>query len=489
MSWSDWQDLRRKEMANTVELFPLETLAFDLQLKFIRDETRLKALFCTRRAAKSYTGGIYLIETALKNPGCNVLYIGLTRQSAHGIIWKDILRELDLKYNLKMRFNETLLTATLPNGSVIWVTGADTDEQEMNKLLGRKYKLCVLDEASMFTVNVHQLVYGILKPATADQRGTICLLGTSSNITRGLFYDITTGQEPGWSLHTWTAYDNPHVKKQWEEEIQDISANRPLFKETTLFRQWYLNEWCVDTDAKVYKYEDSANRANVLPLYQSPYHYVLGVDLGHFPDPSTFVIGAYNDESDLLYMVHAEKHHKMDITDVATKKRELELTYTFDVAVIDGANKQAVEELNNRHKCNFLPADKIGKEHFINLMNAEFIQKKILLLPGAMGLAEEYRTLVWETDGGKVKISATGARREHPGIPNDLCDAALYLWRWAYTYLWSRPKEDVEWNSQERWETDHIKAMQEDVRRKENPNHLDLDFDEGLFNFEADEQL
>lgn len=471
-----------KDLVKKQSLFKLEDIAFKQQLEFINDSARLKALFCTRRAAKSYTGGLYLIREALQAPKCNVLYIGLTRQSAHGIIWKDILRELDTKYKLNIKFNETLLTATLPNGSVIWVTGADTDEQEMNKLLGRKYKLVILDEASMFTVNMSQLVYGILKPATADQRGTICLLGTSSNITRGLFYDITTGREAGWSLHQWTAHDNPHVRIQWAEELSDIATNRPLFKETTLYRQWYLNEWCVDADAKVYKFDDSRNRLQSLPIFDNPFHYVLGIDLGHSPDPSAFVVSAYHDQSNVLYFTHAEKHLRMDVTDVANKIKELDKKYSFDVKVIDGSNKMAVEELNIRHKVNVIPADKLGKEHFINLMNAELIQRRIQCLPGTESLQDEFNSLVWVTDNGKVKEP----RKEHPALPNHLCDAALYNWRWTFTYLHSIPEHKPVWGSQEQWEPEHMGRLSEEIRKAQNPNSLDLDFPDDLFDFSQD---
>lgn len=472
--------------------FKLEDVAFKQQLEFINDPHRLKSLFCTRRAAKSYTGGLYLIKEALENPGANCLFIGLTRQSAHGIIWKDILRELDTRYKLNIKFNETLLTATLPNGSVIWVTGCDTDEQEMNKLLGKKYKLVILDEASMFTVNMHQLVYGVLKPATADQRGTICLLGTSSNITRGLFYDITTGRESGWKLHKWTAHDNPHVATQWAEELADIATNRPLFQDTPLFKQWYLNEWVIDEDALVYKFSEE-NRSLFLPMCDSPYHYVLGIDLGHSPDPSAFVVGAYNDTSPLLFIIHAEKHIKYDVTDVANKIKELERRWKFDVKVVDNANAQAVAELNNRHGTNLIAADKIGKEQFINIMNAEFIQRKIFILPGAKELADEYKALVWETENGIIKKNASGARREHPGLPNHMTDAALYLWRHAYQYLFAKPEltKHIDWNTQEHWEPQHIEKMAEDIQRKQNPSHYDHVFqpDDSLFDFEQDDVI
>lgn len=471
---------------NKREGFDVSKIAFKQQQDFIEDQTRLKALFCTRRAAKSYTGGLYLIQTALQSPGVNCLYIGLTRQSAHGIIWKDILRELDLKYHLNIKFNETLLTATLPNGSVIWVTGADTDESEMNKLLGRKYKLVVLDEASMFTVNMHQLVYGILKPATADQRGTICLLGTSSNITRGLFYDITTGRETGWSLHQWTAYDNPHISVQWAEELDEIRKSRPLFMETALFKQWYLNQWVIDEDAKVYRYEQRKNKAFNLPRDILDWHYVLGIDLGHSPDPSAFVVSCYSNLDPTLYFIHAEKHLSMDVTDVANKIKALDAIYHFDVKVCDNANKQAIAEMNNRHMVQVIPTpDKSHKDEFINLMNADFIQERIKMLPMANTLGEEMDTLVWMTDNGVLKLP----RKEHPSLPNHLCDAALYNWRYCYSYLFEKVKAVTNRSEQSVWETEHLNKLIEQEKRKQDPFSLELDVEDQIFDFSNDAGL
>jgi hypothetical protein len=378
-----------------------------------------------------------------------------------------------------------MLTATLPNGSVIWVTGADTDESEMNKLLGRKYKLVILDEASMFSVNMHQLVYGVLKPATADQRGTICLLGTSSNITRGLFYDITTGKEAGWSLHQWTAHDNPHVATQWQEELEDIAKNRPLFMETALFKQWYLNKWTISEDALVYKYKEGINDAHYLPNLVSPYRYVLGIDLGHSPDPSAFVVGAYNEESPTIYIVHAEQHLKMDITAVSEKIAELDLKYSFDARIIDGSMKMAIEEMNTRHGMRVIPADKGGKEHWINLFNSEFVQGRVKLLPAAKDLRDEYNALVWCTDNGLIKIP----RKEHPNLANHCADAALYMLRYTHSYLYQPKTRDPDPFSQAVWEKAHMERLVAEAKREANPHSLELEYDQDLFSFELDDGI
>src|ERR1017187_5181790 len=91
-----------------IDLLPtIQSDAFPEQRKFIDDPARHKALHCTRRAAKSYTAGLYMVETCLKYPESNCLFVGLTRQSALDIIMKDILKVVDRKHQLQIHFNNT----------------------------------------------------------------------------------------------------------------------------------------------------------------------------------------------------------------------------------------------------------------------------------------------------------------------------------------------------------------------------------------------
>lgn len=432
--------------AKETNFFHLEDIAFKQQLEFINDGSRLKALFCTRRAAKSFTGGLYLIREALNHPGSNCLFIGLTRQSAHGIVWKDILRELDRRYKLNIKFNETLLTATFPNGSVIWVTGADTDEQEMNKLLGKKYKLVILDEASMFTINVHQLVYGVLKPATADQRGTICVLGTASNITRGLFYDITTGREPGWSLHKWTAYDNPHVATQWAEELEEIRKSRPLFEHTTLYRQWYLNEWVVDENALLIKYN---TQADYLDLPQAKYTYIMGIDVG-FNDADAIAVLAWSDRSPTTYLVEEKVVPNQGLTELVRQIQSLQSKYDIAKLVIDegGLGKKLAEEMRRRHHIPVQAAEKQRKFENVAFLNDAMLMGKFKAKRSSRFTQDSYQVLVDQERSKPDKVVVQNT------FHSDIIDAVLYAFKEspAFTYqaTLAKPKyQTPEWYSNE----------------------------------------
>lgn len=455
MELLDLEDLLEvaQELEPESHPFQIRDLAFPKQLEFIENPGKLKALFCTRRAAKSYTAGLYLVHEALKTPGMNCLYVGLTRMSAKGIVWNDILKDINTKHNCGMVFNGSELTATCPNGSIIQVTGADSQEDSAQKLLGKKYRLICIDEAQSFSVDLRTIIYGILGPATVDQGGTICLLGTSGNLTSGLFFDVTNGREQGWKLFSWTAYDNPHIAEKWKAELEDIRVNRPLFQNTPLFKQWYLNKWVIDSEKLVYRFEYTRNEFKDLPpLHKKDWSYVLGVDLGYDPDPSAFVVVAFHPHDPCLYILECFKKTEMDLTDVAEKIRDYQARYDLNVIVIDGSAKQAVMEIQRRHDIPLVTADKTGKEDFINILNAEFIQGRIKIGPQCQSLKDELLNLIW--DDKSIK------KREHPNCENHCADSMLYSWRYCYQYLSRAPEAPSQATPEEKY----IARMHQDLK-------------------------
>jgi hypothetical protein len=419
-------------------LCEVQRAAFKEQRLFIDDPARHKALHCTRRAAKSFTAGLYMVETCLRFLGTNCLFIGLTRQSALDIIMKDILKVIDRKHELEIHFNNTSLDCTFPNGSVIRITGVDVSEDEMNKLLGKKYRLVCIDESSLYTINLRHLVYDILGPAMADEKGTICLFGTSSNFTQGLFFDITTGKEPGWSIHRWSALQNPHI--DWQAQLDEIKKNRPLYMETPQFRQWYLNEWVIETDKLVYKFNPDRNLFRDLPHPHSKgWNYILSCDLG-WEDDTAIVLSAYHENEPTFYVLRtfAQKHMTFDQVEAKLIEFIKDPKYPVNSVIIDGANKQGVETMTMRSNILFEYADKLGKSDHIEIFNGDLIQGRVKIHEREHALMEEMMALVWKTNGDKIVYP----RKEHPSLPNHRCDALLYGWFNGWHFL-STPAKKV----------------------------------------------
>lgn len=412
--------------------------AFAAQTAFLEDPARMRVVLCTRRSGKSYGAGLLLLREAYETPNVSCLYVALTRASAKRIMWKDVLKTIDREQGLGCRFNETELSVTLPNGSMIYLLGMDADEQEKDKALGQKFKAVVIDEAASYGVDLHEMVYGILKPATADYRGTIAMIGTPGNMKRGLFYELTKGQNPGepgrwekmgWSGHRWSAFDNPHMADKWKAEIEDLRLANPLVEQTSIFQQHYLGKWTVDDSKLVYRFDYERNVFDDLPVMKQGgrWHYVLGIDLG-FNDPTAWVVCAYHDFDKTLYVLGSHKKEHCDITEVADQTHRLMGRFEFDSIVIDNANKQAVEEMRRRHDIPLTAASKTGKADFIEIMNGEFVQGRIKLhRKAAAPLMDEYGQLVWDERSPR--------REEHPACPNHLSDAMLYAWRHCYQYI------------------------------------------------------
>ena len=463
---------------------------FPEQLNFILDEAKLKVALCTRRAGKSYAAGCYLFRVAEMNPGCSVLYLALTSTSARNILWKDVLKVIDRKYNLGCEFRENQLTCTLPNGSVIYLLGADASEEQRAKLLGQKYALVVLDEAASYSIDLEDLVYGVLLPAVSDYRGTICMIGTPSNARRGLYYEITQGQNPSdagtwvaaggtrlrmkWKGHRWTWGHNPHVRVQLAEQVAMMKASNPFIEESPLYQQHWLGKWVTEDDARVYKYVAGKNDYERLPKYETgSWHYVLGIDLG-FNDATAFTVLAYHDHDPVMYVVESTKQAKLDITATATRIQALDQRYGFESMVVDGAAKQAVEEMRRRHSLPLHSTAKQGKADFIDLLNAEMVTGRVKLSPACAVLVEEMSSLVWNTRGVK--------REELAGLDNHACDSMLYAWRYCHQYLSEKQRArpvvgSPEWYNEqakdmERKEVERVEAM----LREESESHIWEDY-------------
>lgn len=446
---------RARAAASASARDPMEG-AFAEQLAFIRDPSPFKAARCTRRAAKSYSFGLECFEDSKRYPRANYLFLGLVRDEARRVFWKDVLKDIDERYSQGVRFNESRLEATLPNGATIYIGAADATKEEMRKLLGQKYRKIAIDEAQDWIhTDLNTLVFSILSPTTADLLGSISLLGTPGRVNRGLFFDVTEKNAPGgavgrlkgWSVHKWTTFDNPYMRGQWTARIADLKERFPGIEETPDFRRNYLNEWVLDESNLVYRYRFGRNDFDgALPkvgptgvdLAPERWHYVLGVDLG-YSDDTAFVPEAWHEHlPSRLFILEAYKEKGMDVTMVADKIREYQRARPIETVVIDGSNKQAVAEMTNRHGLSLTPADKTGKSDFIELMNGEWIAGNIALDPNrCLPLTQEYGGLVWrqrrEKANGELP-SNVDKREEHPACPNHGADAALYAWRYCYQF-------------------------------------------------------
>lgn len=405
---------------------------FTKQNEILNDTSRFQGWLCTRRGGKSTTFAKKALTRLLNNPGHKGLYLALTLDSAKSILWDIIESELDSRRISYKPYKQQGIFE-LANKSTLRFFGVDASYKEMRKILGQKLSIVGIDEAGSMTIDLPNLVNQMITPALIDHQGDLVLLGTCENIPGTFHEQVTRGLVPGWSRHIWTTYDNPYQAKQWADEIERLTTLNPKVVEASWFKTHYLNQWCTDDDLRIYSYTQD-NFQEFVPGKDT--FYAIGVDLG-FNDATAFVVVAFKKNDPSLYVIESHKFTQFDFTATAKFIKTLELKFSPFRIVVDGANKQGVEEMKNRWGIPLTNADKADKASFMRLMGDDLKQARLLLSGKNQDLIKEMDQHMW------IK----GTDKEDPRCQNHLLDALLYIWRECKQY--TEQREFTPWKSQD----------------------------------------
>lgn len=415
--------------ALTLSLFPA-------QRDFVKCDDQLVAALCTRRAGKTHGAAARLLLDAQRVPNSAALYLALTRKSAKRLLWPK-LKESARTYDIPLKFNESELTAYLPNGSCVILYGAD-QENLGERLRGDAYCVVVIDEAASFGEHLQYLIDDILLPALMDHQGSLVLIGTPGPIPHGVFYDATTDLERGWNVHKWTVYDNIHLPhaKEW---VRKLKITKKWTDDNPTYLREYKGIWTADPDALVYRYTPGKNDVAELPS-GIDFEYILGVDLG-YEDPFAMSVIAYSTDHPVAYLVHSEHYKHQTPTQWAEHIKRVQKQYNVWETVVDAGalGKAIVEDLNARFELGLNPANKQEKMGNIELMNGEFVAERLMILPGNDELTSQARILSKDKTG----------KKEDPTLQNDLLDSLLYSWKHARNYMYIEPELQPEFGSDE----------------------------------------
>lgn len=422
--------------------FKAEEYLFDKQLELVNDTARFKTAVTTRRAGKTVSCAADLLSTALEEPFTVSLYITLSRTNAKKLVWRE-LKKINRQFGLSIEFNESELSATAPNGSIIYCSGA-SDKTEIEKFRGLALKKIYIDESQSFPAYLGDLIDEVLAPALMDHAGSLILIGTPGPVPTGYFYDCS--QSKNWSHHYWTFWDNPHIKnaKQvFEDELKrkGVSANNP-----TIQREWF-GRWLLDTDSLVYKYDDTKNHYNDLP--EDKYTYLLGVDLG-FNDADAIAVLAWSENSKVTYLVEEIVVRRQGISELVAQIDSLKSKYDISKIIVDqgGLGKKISEELNRRYKLATQPAEKSRKVEFIELLNDALRTGGIKARKDSL-FAQDCMKVEWDVDKSTPDRKVISKR-----FHSDICEAVLYAWResYSFTHVPVTPKPKIgskEWSDAE----------------------------------------
>jgi hypothetical protein len=435
--------------------FSVERFCFGKQKDFVLDKSDF-AVACTgRRSGKTVACISDLVSTALSRERVNCLYLTLNRLSAKRIIWPDLIR-LNRDYNLGAKVNESDLTLTFPNESVIYISGA-SDATEIQKYRGMALILCYIDECQSFKSYIEPLIEDVITKCLIDYRGRLRLIGTPGPVPTGYFYNQTQNQN--YSQHYWTMFDNP-----WLPIKSGLTHEQLLQRELTRkgvdvldpgIQREVFGKWAFDPDALIFKYNEDRNDYRRLPDNGHGFHYVIGVDLG-FDDSDALAVLGWHKNSPQLYLVEEIVQNKQGITELAQQLKTLVERYNPDRVVMDtgGLGKKIAEEVTKRFGIHVAAAEKQRKFEYIELLNDALRTKKFMAKKDSR-FAQDTKLLEWDRENpspDRLKVKDT--------FHSDICDAVLYAFReayhWAfepkpeiikpYTQKWFKQQQDEMWD-------------------------------------------
>ena len=295
-----------------------------------KDEHRFKVICAGRRSGKSVLARLTMLKWALETPGVYYL-VSPTYKQAKAIHWYEAKKEIPRKWIRKT--NETELSFTLANGSVIALKGAENPDT----LRGVKLNGLVIDEIASIR-NWNWLWTEVLRPTLTDFIAPAIFISTPKGYNH--FYELyNAGKNDEGDYKSWrfTSYDNPYIPK---EEID--SAKKELTEDT--FAQEYMADFRKFTGL-VYKEFD--REVNVIePFELMPRHTIYrGFDFGSTNPTVCLWIAVDGDDNWFVFDEHYESGKTIDYhSGVVNSKSKMNVISTYG----DPSGAQMITEFAQR---------------------------------------------------------------------------------------------------------------------------------------------
>lgn len=451
---------------------------YSKQAAFVFDLAQRVSLLTGRGAGKTSAALMRLVRTVISRPEANGLYVASTRDSAKRLAWLDLKKIIGRALKLpNVKWNETELSCSLPNGSTIRLFGADGTD-DINRLRGITYHALVLDETANIRKDIlTELLDEIIGPRMV---GWIAMIGTPGKVLQGDFFEATAPQMAGrdeetgaarhrpytdrdlpeyadwdgWSSHAWNITDGVEAGIQAMIEIYAEQLKTKKRKgwadNNPIWLREYMGVWAADNSINVYIYrafDEHGAEFNqwdpkrddygyaILPKDFKEWRYGIGIDVG-FSDAFALEIFAwsYSDLTRTLYHVYEVYRTKLYANAIAKLLIGEDLNHKKyggifgrigwpDVMVGDYAGRggDLITELATVYGIPIPAADKPYKykENSIEVFNSKLFERRIRILKGSK-LAGEMTVLQWVVD-------PWGKRVENKNQANHGCDGAMYI--------------------------------------------------------------
>ena len=432
----------------TIEPSPGQRVILDSKSRFI-------SVLGTRRAGKSRIIVEKIVKVLLSVKKANILYVGLTRESAQAIVWRDLLDVLD-EQGIPYYKNQTKLEIQLNhNKSRFSIFGSALDVSK-DRLRGTKFHLAIIDEAAF----IHGLAefVGVLLPTLADYRGQLILL-SSPNGKSGLFFESYEGsQKHLWEKVKLTMDDNPLFGPERAKEERDLVLRTKYRNDSSNgeYRQEWLGQFVTIVDSLVYRFQPF-NIVESKPIIRTN-KFILSIDFGII-DKTAFVIGELHNNIILFRDSFAKS--LMSVDEINNKINEFKNKYPINVIIGDtgGLGKAVAYELSSRYNVEIMSAKKVDKKGAQQVFNNSLINNEIqILVPECQNIIDEW---------SELKLLPDGSENSND---NHLSDATLYGFRYLRNlYEALNPLESEE-------EKQIREMLEYDKMLEKEENELNFDF-------------
>jgi hypothetical protein len=359
------------------------------------------ALLCGRRAGKTFYVIHRIADRMERYPGSSFVYIEKTAKAARNKLFRPA-RRLSIKHGWGLIPREADREIHHPNGSILYLAGADKEE-DIDKVRGlEQVREIWIDECgTQKPMNLEYLINSVSEPALMDTDGDIGLVGTPGKALKGVWYEIS-GNDPrvkrkGWDVFQWNATENPYIKAK--EAFRRILEKNRWDEDNPIFIREWLGRWVRDLQALLFAFDPRKNVIDALPDRDKRWTTVLAMDFGVVHSVAWIVL-AYGPYGHKVYVLHARKKAGLAPSEAADITLDVikEWKPSFIVGDTGGLGKAFTAEFARRHGIAVKPADKQQKATALEFTSDAFRTGNLVSYVENTCLHDELEELLWNED-------------------------------------------------------------------------------------------
>lgn len=388
------------------------------ELAFVSNRAKRRTNCSGRRAGKSFSVTLWLVEQWSKRPNQSSIFLGLSQESAIKIGW-DALREFNDRFQWGAVYNGTDATWTWPNGFTLYYMGCK-DRRSANLVRGvpKIHRVAVDECGQIADPLLEYLVVDVIEPTLADTDGDLCLLGTPSDTGVGFYEDEMAAAAEAGAHFCWTAAENPHLAIPGAQFIAEALVKRFGGNEkNATFRREYLGHRVQEEGILIYRVPPLDAFYEPAPAWGN--YTAMGLDLG-WNDGTGFSVLRARDPMPGAHIVECYREAELQLPRIAAIAERMRVEHNVSEIFVDsagGGGRTICETLSGTYGLPCTPADKRARRMRIEQIRT---MQDARTLTGSQGrvaqILEEWRGLPWNIE-----------RNDHrEGYVDECTDATQY---------------------------------------------------------------